>query len=126
MRYEFFSDGEGRCHVTDTKWRIECSFDEHLFNETQRFDMGEAPQHDPSAIARAMREMGDWLVLHHPDEAMPLQPVSVSLSDDDTEIILRRNTAPYFVLAAPVTDPEDLEKAVRDAAKRLRLLDGLV
>ena len=52
---------------TDTANGIVCRFIEHRFNETQKVTFLEDVKNlDPLAIARLMREMGDWLVINHP------------------------------------------------------------
>lgn len=50
----------------DTVNNIVCQFQEHKFNETQEFTFLNEPEHpDALAIARLMREMGDWLGENH-------------------------------------------------------------
>lgn len=54
---------------TDTDNGIVCQFTEHRFNDTQKFTLIEdIPQADALAIARLMREMGDWLRDNHYDK----------------------------------------------------------
>lgn len=54
---------------TDTENGIVCRFKDHQFNETQQFTLLEnIPQPDALAVARMMREMGDWLSEHHRDK----------------------------------------------------------
>ena len=51
---------------TDTENGIVCRFTEHKFNETSKMTFLEDVENpDPLAIARLMREMGDWLVQNH-------------------------------------------------------------
>ena len=51
---------------TDTENLIICTFENHKFNNTQKFTMLE--DFDPDnymAVARIMREFGDWLSENH-------------------------------------------------------------
>jgi hypothetical protein len=51
---------------TDTENGIVCQFDAHKFNDTQKFTfLEDVTQPDALAIARLMREMGDWLAQNH-------------------------------------------------------------
>jgi len=51
---------------TDTENGIVCIFDEHKFNETQQFTiLNDIENPDANKLARAVREMADWLVLNH-------------------------------------------------------------
>ena len=51
---------------TDTENNIVCRFQEHRFNDTQKFTMlDDIEQPDVMALARIMREFGDWLAVNH-------------------------------------------------------------
>lgn len=51
---------------TDRENGIVCRFTEHKFNETQKMTfLEDVPNPNPLAIARLMREMGDWLASNH-------------------------------------------------------------
>ena len=51
---------------TDTENGIVCRFTENRFNETSKMTFVEDVENpDPLAIARLMREMGDWLAQNH-------------------------------------------------------------
>lgn len=53
---------------TDTENGIVCRFQTHRFNETSQMKfLEDVKQPDALAIARLMREMGDWLAEHHED-----------------------------------------------------------
>lgn len=57
---------------TDTDNNIVCRFEEHKFNETQKFTLidGESFRTKEAALAVAtyIREMGDWLYANHKDK----------------------------------------------------------
>ena len=60
---------EGWFRVSDRLWGLHCDFEAHRFNATQEFpDAGKLPG-DPLVIARIMRELGDWLLDNHKEEA---------------------------------------------------------
>jgi hypothetical protein len=51
---------------TDTENNIVCRFEAHKFNDTQKFTMlDDMPEPDVMALARMMREMGDWLAVYY-------------------------------------------------------------
>ena len=54
---------------TDTENGIVCRFQAHRFNDTQTMTfLEDVEQPNALAIARLMREMGDWLSQHHRDK----------------------------------------------------------
>jgi len=56
---------------TDTENGIVCIFDNGKFNETQRFTILEdIKQPDANQLAKAVREMADWLRENHYKKAM--------------------------------------------------------
>ena len=68
---------EGWWVCTDTEHLLVCTFEEHKFNETQKFTNLEGEDEKfPSMDAvmahlRIMREMSDWLAINHYKIAMP-------------------------------------------------------
>ena len=54
---------------TDKENGIVCEFQEHKFNDTQRVVplRDDILNNDPLSLARAMREMADWLLANHRD-----------------------------------------------------------
>ena len=59
----------GRWVCTDTENMIVCRWRDHQFNDTQKVTMLNDNQNpDVMALARAMREMGDWLGENHHDK----------------------------------------------------------
>lgn len=60
--------------ATDTLNGIVIVFDDHKFNETQKATLlGHVT--DASLLAKAMREIGDWLVQNHSDKiSKPKEP----------------------------------------------------
>ncbi len=58
----------GKWVCTDTENGIVCVFEHGEFNDTQQFTLLEDMKHDanlPNIIAKAVREMADWLRDNH-------------------------------------------------------------
>lgn len=53
--------------VTDTTNSIVVRFKEHYFNDTQKATLLDNHITDMMKLAKAMRELGDWLAINHPD-----------------------------------------------------------
>lgn len=63
------STQQGWWVCTDTVNNIVCKFKEHDFNNTSKFTFLDDVEHpDALAIARIMREFGDWLGKNHSDK----------------------------------------------------------
>ena len=57
---------------TDTENLLVCTFEEKKFNETQKFQfLEEVKKPDANQLAKAVREMADWLRANHYSKAMP-------------------------------------------------------
>lgn len=125
MRYEFSShpDKQGWFRVTDTKWMLVCDFMAHRFNETQEFpEMGHLPI-DPDKIATAMRELGDWMYLHHYAEACPLPAYELRLSDDDTTLHVIRYKDPIMDACFEMDNLDDLKAVANALAKAAEFVE---
>ena len=122
MRYEFTSHPEkaGWYMVTDTKWMLTCEFRKHEFNETQVFSGLERIGADPEKISMAMRELGDWLCLHHYHEAMPASAFELRLSEDDTELHIIRRKHPQMDAVFGTDDLEAIAKTLAKASEFVR------
>lgn len=60
------STQQGWLVCTDKENLIVCQFQEHRFNDTQKFTfLEDEPHPDALAIARVVREMADWLRENH-------------------------------------------------------------
>lgn len=57
--------------ITDKQNGIVIVFEDKRFNETKKITMLEDVQPSPMAIARAMREIGDWVYANHRDKVLP-------------------------------------------------------
>jgi len=51
--------------ATDTENGIVIRFEDHKFNDTQKVTLLDDAVQDPMVLARAMREIGDWLRDNH-------------------------------------------------------------
>ena len=57
--------------VTDTDNNCVISFEKGKFNETQKVTfLEEVHGEDFMKVARVLREVGEWLVIHHPEIAI--------------------------------------------------------
>lgn len=101
MRYSFsrHPSRAGWYSVVDSQTGLVCSFEEHRFNETQEFNLDDLPI-DPESIARAMRELGEWLSLHRYSETMPVPTYEYRLSEDNETVQIIRHKEPKFVITA--------------------------
>lgn len=128
MRYEFSNHPtkEGWFVVTDTKWMLECEFAQHQFNETQTFtSMGVLEDKaDPIAIAKAMRELGEWLYTHHAFEAMPQTTYELRLSEDGSELHVIRRKEPFMDAVFETDDLPAIADALAKAAEFIRKRKG--
>lgn len=122
MRYEFTRHPEkaGWYMVTDTMWMLTCEFRKHEFNETQVFSVLDSIGADPEKISKAMREMGDWLCLHHYHEAMPASAFELRMSEDDTELHIIRRKHPQMDAIFSTDDLEAIAKTMAKASIYVR------
>ena len=56
--------------ATDTERLIVVQWENKRFNETQKITMLDACPASATAIARTMREIGDFLAINHPEKIM--------------------------------------------------------
>lgn len=122
MRYEFTRHPEkaGWYMVTDTMWMLTCEFRKHEFNETQVFSVLDSIGADPEKISKAMREMGNWLCLHHYHEAMPASAFELRMSEDDTELHIIRRKHPQMDAIFSTDDLEAIAKTMAKASIYVR------
>ena len=122
MRYEFTCHPEkaGWYMVTDTMWMLTCEFRKHEFNETQVFSVLDSIGADPEKISKAMREMGNWLCLHHYHEAMPASAFELRMSEDDTEMHIIRRKHPQMDAIFSTDDLEAIAKTMAKASIYVR------
>ena len=72
MRYKVEPSAErpGWWVATDTESLIVVRWENKKFNETQRVSLLDACPTSASAIARALREIGDFLAINHTEKIM--------------------------------------------------------
>lgn len=115
-----FSPHESRAgwySVLDSGSGIRCDFLEHEFNETQEFVLPDDLPADPELISCLMRELGDWISLHHYSEAMPVPVYEYRMSDDDTVVFIIRHKAPCFTISTSA-DEDTTSARFSDAIKK--------
>lgn len=122
MRYVFTCDTDqsDRCRVFDSKWLMFCDFDRHKFNDTMTItDFGRLPS-DPDVIATAMRELGDWLSMHHYSDIFPEPVYELKLSDDDSELHIIRHKEPFMDAVFFTDDMTKISDALKKASEFIR------
>lgn len=112
--------------LTDKENGIVCRFQEHQFNETQKFTfLDDIEQPDAQSIARIMREIGDWLSLHHYNVAMPVVPFCLQQTEDDEQQFLERGKYPRFrVMVDDECTAHELAVALHKASEYLHKRSG--
>lgn len=110
--------------LTDTKNNIVVRFKEKFYNETQKVttldDDKDALEKigGVQALARALREIGEWVVKYHGDIAFK-QPYGWKYLSEN-ELMLYRNKYPRWTLKLnEPTDNKDLATSLRKAAEYL-------
>ena len=123
MRYEFSEhhEREGVFIVTDTKWMFSCEFEEHRFNETQKYtNLDRLEGKDAQTVATAMKELGDWLYLHHYSECFPAPTYELRISEDDSELHIIRHKEPYMDAVFETDDLKEISSALSKAAEFIK------
>lgn len=103
--------------MLDSDYGIRCDFEAHRFNETQEFSLPDDLPADPALISRIMRELGDWISLHHYSEAMPVPVYEYRMSDDDTVVSIIRHKDPCFTISTSA-DEDTTSARFSDAIKK--------
>lgn len=62
------SSTPGKWVCTDKEMGLVCIFEDKKFNETQEFTLLEDVKSDAVKLAKAAKEMGDWLRINHYDK----------------------------------------------------------
>lgn len=72
-RYVLQTPSEGICIVADTMLGIVVEYERYKFNETQKATMLDdiTPDTTAAALARAMTDIGDWIIANHPETLLP-------------------------------------------------------
>ena len=82
-------------------------------------------QPDAQSIARFMREIGDWLSLHHYNVAMPVVPFCIQQTEDDEQQFLERCKYPRFrVIVDDECTAHELAVALHKASEYLHKRSG--
>lgn len=108
------------------EYRLKITFRVHEFNETQRVSMDEgvAPL-GASAIARILREAGDWVFWHAYSEAMPIPVTEYRKMDGNGPDLLLRHKFPRLKVevqdACSFKQLADALRASCEYAKRLKV-----
>ena len=90
--------------LTDMENMVVIRFQDRAFNETQRVTILEdSPLRGADMakeMAKVMREMGDWVAVHHGSKCF-YSPYGYERSEDDMHLYLYRNKPPRWRLEIP-------------------------
>lgn len=107
--------------LTDKKHGIVVTFEDGLYNDTQKVTMLEdVPIHyTPEDLAVFMQDMGAWAVRHHSSKCFK-QPYGIEYSEDDNTCFLYRRKSPRWRLEIQDdVDKNNLASSLKKAAEWL-------
>lgn len=120
-RYSFHnhSGKPGWYTVTDRERNFHIEFQAHRFNETLDAVFPDSV-YDAQEIATMLREMGDWLYIHHYSEIFPAPVYELRVSEDDTELHIIRHKEPTMDAKFETDDLDKIAKALAKACEFVR------
>lgn len=83
--------------LTDKCNGIVDTFEDGLFNETQKITMLDDTHLTANELATVRRELGEWAVRHHGSKCFSV-PYGIEYSEDDTKCYLYRRKSPKWRL----------------------------
>ena len=106
--------------LTDTTNKIVVTFEDGAFNSTQKVTLLDDTRLTSNELAKAMREIGEWVVKYHSSKCFN-QPYGVEYSeDDDAKMYLYRRKSPKWRLEIQENiDKKNLAGSLRKAAEWL-------
>ena len=106
--------------LTDECNGIVVTFEDGAFNSTQKVTLLDDTRLTSNELAKAMREMGEWVVRYHSSKCFN-QPYGVEYSeDDDAKMYLYRRKSPKWRLEIQENiDKKNLADSLRKAAEWL-------
>ena len=105
--------------LTDTTNKIVVTFEDGLFNETQKVTMLDDSKRTANELAKVMRELSEWVVRYHGSKCFS-QPYGVEYNEDDTKMYLYRRKSPKWRLEIQDNvDKKNLADSLRKAAEWL-------
>lgn len=106
--------------LTDTTNKIVVTFEDGAFNSTQKVTLLDDTRLTSNELAKAMREMGEWVVRYHSSKCFN-QPYGVENSeDDDAKMYLYHRKSPKWRLEIQENiDKKNLADSLRKAAEWL-------
>lgn len=106
--------------LTDREKGVVITFEDGAFNSTQKVTLLDDTHLTSNELAKAMREMGEWVVRYHSSKCFN-QPYGVEYSeDDDAKMYLYRRKSPKWRLEIQENiDKKNLADSLRKAAEWL-------
>lgn len=83
--------------LTDTTNKIVVTFEDGAFNSTQKVTMLDDTHLTANELAKAMRELGEWVVKYHSSKCFN-QPYGIEYSEDNSKLFLYRRKPPCWRL----------------------------
>ena len=83
--------------LIDKEHGVIITFEDGLFNESQRITLLEDVHLTAGQLANIMQEIGEWAVRHHSSKCFK-QPYGIEFSEDETECYLYRRKPPRWRL----------------------------
>lgn len=105
--------------LTDKCNGIVVTFEDGKFNETQKVTLLDDTRLTANELAKAMRELGEWVVKYHSSKCFN-QPYGIEYSEDDEKMYLYRRKSPLWRLEIQNSvDKNRLADSLRKAAEFL-------
>ena len=105
--------------LTDKCNGIVVTFEDGLFNETQKVTLLDDTHLTANVLAKVMRELSEWVVRYHSSKCFS-QPYGVEYNEDDTKMYLYRRKAPKWRMEIQDNvDKVHLADSLRKAAEWL-------
>ena len=105
--------------LTDKGNGIVVTFEDGAVNNTQKVTMLDDTQLTTNELAKAMRELGEWVVRYHSSKCFSV-PYGIEYSEDDTKMYLYRRKSPKWRLEIQDNvDKKELANSLRKAAEWL-------
>lgn len=106
--------------LTDTENKVVITFEDGLFNESQKVTLLEDSSATAEELAHIVGAMGEWAARHHGSKCFPIA-YGYELSEDDSKTYLYRRNYPRWrlELQEEKVTPEKLASSLRKAAEFL-------
>lgn len=106
--------------LTDRENGVVITFEDGAFNSTQKVTLLDDTRLTANELAKAMRELGEWVVKYHSSKCFNM-PYGIEYSEDDAKMYLYRRKSPKWRLEImDNVDKKNLADSLRKAAEWLK------